>query len=98
MLERLKFRKKKRSIPGTTPGTLSIDKTMTQPEVKIIDYNKDTIYEKSLDDFGKLSEIGKIDENTIRWIDIQGLGDENLLRTLGKVFSIHPLVLEDTVN
>ncbi len=98
MLERLKFRKKKRSIPGTLPGTLSIDETMTQPEVKIIDYNKDTISERALNDFNTFSEIGKIDSETVRWIDIQGLGDETLLRSLGEVFSIHPLVLEDTVN
>ncbi|TYC03010.1 MAG: magnesium/cobalt transporter CorA [Kosmotoga sp.] len=98
MIEGLKFRKKKRSVPGTTPGTLSIDKTMPQPKVRVIDYNKDYIHEKVLDEFEKLSEIGRIDENTVRWIDIQGLGDENLLRTLGDVFSIHPLVLEDIVN
>ncbi|MFO7882695.1 MAG: magnesium/cobalt transporter CorA [Kosmotogaceae bacterium] len=98
MLERMKFRKKKRSAPGTSPGTVSIDETMTQPVVYIFDYNKDTFSEKTLDDLKNITEIGNIDENTCRWIDLQGLGDEKFIRSLGNAFSIHPLVLEDIVN
>ncbi|MEA2067463.1 MAG: magnesium/cobalt transporter CorA [Thermotogota bacterium] len=98
MLERIKFRKKKRSVPGTSPGTILVDETMTKPIVDFFDYNKDSFNEKTLDDLENITNIGEIDENTLRWINIQGLGDESLLRSLGKVFSIHPLVLEDIVN
>jgi magnesium transporter len=32
------------------------------------------------------------------WLDIQGLGDERLLRRVGQAFAIHPLALADVVN
>ena len=32
------------------------------------------------------------------WVDVQGLGDEGVLRRLAEIFSIHPLALEDAVN
>jgi magnesium transporter len=35
---------------------------------------------------------------TMRWIDVQGLGDEETIQALGKTFGIHPLALEDVVN
>ncbi|MBA2543547.1 MAG: magnesium/cobalt transporter CorA, partial [Deltaproteobacteria bacterium] len=37
------------------------------------------------------------DHRTV-WIDVQGIGDEAMLRELGELFSIHPLALEDVVN
>jgi magnesium transporter len=35
---------------------------------------------------------------TVTWLDVQGLGDETLLRRIGEAFDIHPLALEDLVN
>ena len=32
------------------------------------------------------------------WIDVQGLGDEAVLRRIGAIFDVHPLALEDAVN
>jgi magnesium transporter len=32
------------------------------------------------------------------WLDVQGLGDEQILRELADLFSIHPLALEDVVH
>ena len=34
----------------------------------------------------------------VTWIDVQGLGDEPLLRRIGEIFGIHPLALADVVN
>jgi magnesium transporter len=41
---------------------------------------------------------GLLEESTVCWIDIQGLGDEKVLREFADLFSIHPLALEDVVN
>ena len=32
------------------------------------------------------------------WIDVQGLHDDTVIRSVGKVFGIHPLLLEDVMN
>jgi magnesium transporter len=34
----------------------------------------------------------------VTWIDVQGLGDEAILRRLAQIFEIHPLAMEDVVN
>ncbi len=98
MLEKMKLRKKKRSMPGALPGTLSIDKSMSQPVINVFDYNKELLNEKNVDDLENITWLGEIEGNITRWIDIQGFGNEKLLRSIGEIFSIHPLVLEDIVN
>ncbi len=32
------------------------------------------------------------------WIDVQGFGDKQLFHDIGKIFKLHPLMLEDIVN
>ena len=39
-----------------------------------------------------------MDPENITWIDVQGFGDETVVRRIGEIFSIHPLALEDIVN
>ena len=45
-------------------------------------------------------QISERSENTGRrlWVNVQGLGDEALLRELAEIFTIHPLALEDVAN
>jgi magnesium transporter len=33
-----------------------------------------------------------------RWVDVRGLGDEAILRSIARIFGLHPLLLEDVVN
>ena len=42
-----------------------------------------------------LEEIGK---DFVRWIEIVGLSNIKMIESIGKKFSIHPLVLEDILN
>lgn len=37
-------------------------------------------------------------EGMVTWIDVQGLGDEDMLLALGRAFEIHPLALADVTN
>jgi magnesium transporter len=37
-------------------------------------------------------------EQRVLWVDVQGLGDERVLRRLGELFALHPLLLADVVN
>jgi magnesium transporter len=39
-----------------------------------------------------------LDKPAVTWIDVQGLGDEAVLRRLADSFSLHPLALEDVVD
>lgn len=49
-----------------------------------------------MDDLNQLQEA--FSENTVTWVDVQGLGDQKLLESMGEMFGLHALMLEDIVN
>ena len=81
---------------GARPGTLSIDPEASRPRLRLIRFSEDRIEERSPETVEEVRKLkapgGKL------WLDIQGLGDEQMLRGLADVFSIHPLALEDVVH
>lgn len=81
---------------GTLPGTLSIEADAPIPNIILIDYDKDRAVRLNLD--SPEACIPYLETATVSWIDVQGLGDENILQRLGRVFGLHPIVLEDIVN
>jgi len=36
-------------------------------------------------------------DRSVSWVDVQGLGSEDILQRLGQVFKLHLLILEDLV-
>ncbi|KGF71916.1 magnesium transporter [Neosynechococcus sphagnicola sy1] len=82
--------------PGAVPGTLRIDADALPPTIVLIDYcetkaSRSTIHEPE-------ECIPYLDSASVSWVDVKGLGSEETLQRLGRVFSLHPLVLEDVVN
>ncbi|MBW4552139.1 MAG: magnesium/cobalt transporter CorA [Aphanocapsa sp. GSE-SYN-MK-11-07L] len=82
--------------PGTTPGTLKIEADAPPPTIVLIDYDEDQAIRLPLETPEEC--IPYLDTESISWIDVQGLGDEDVLNRLGNVFQLHPLMLEDVVN
>ena len=87
---------KKHPPVGARPGTLVIDQAAKAPRIRVIDYTAETIDETEIADLDVLAEYR--DRESVTWIDVQGLGDEEILRGIADIFSIHPLALEDVVN
>jgi magnesium transporter len=83
-------------VPGSMPGTLNIESDAHPPTIFLIDYNGDTATRIKLNTPEEC--IPYLDSHSVSWVDLQGLGDEDVLRRLGGVFGLHPLVLEDVVN
>ena len=82
--------------PGSEPGTLSIEPDAHPSRIVLIDYSPDHAVRKSdLTPNGLLQYLGT---NTVSWMDIQGLGSEEVLKQVGEIFKLHPLLLEDVVN
>lgn len=82
--------------PGTPPATL-VSQSEPEPSViSLIQYDNETIFEGRFDNFEDL--IARFDPEKVNWINIDGLGDVELLRKLGEHFHIHPLALEDVLN
>lgn len=82
--------------PGSIPGTLNIEADAPPPVIVLIDYNEaqaTRLHVKAPEEVAP-----HLDTESVSWVDVKGLGSEDILQRLGKVFSLHPLVLEDIVN
>ncbi len=82
--------------PGSAPGTLSIEADAYPTEINIFDYSPDQINHAKRITAQEI--VPYLDTESISWIDVQGLGNEKVLREIGEIFQLPPLVLEDVVN
>jgi magnesium transporter len=81
---------------GSLPGTLTIDKEAPPTTIVLIDYKE---AERTRVQLEKPEDCERyLDTESVSWVDVLGLGSEEVLLRLGKVFKLHPLVLEDIVN
>ncbi len=82
---------------GSRPGTLMVPEGAVAPRIHVIEYNHEAVVDER--DIHRVSDLSEsLDKDTTTWIDVQGLGDEDLLWELAALFSIHPLALEDVVH
>ena len=82
--------------PGSEPGTLIIEPDAKPSRIILIDYDEDNAIRKM--DITPNACAPYIGTNTVSWMDIQGLGSETVLKQVGAIFNLHPLLLEDVVN
>ncbi len=88
---------RKRHPPaGARPGTLVIPADAARPRIHVVRYAKDVIEEFDVEDAPAVAAL--LRPGTVAWIDVQGIGDEAVLRGLADLFRVHPLALEDVVN
>ncbi|NEQ32320.1 MAG: magnesium/cobalt transporter CorA [Leptolyngbya sp. SIO4C5] len=83
-------------LPGSSPGTLTIGAGALPPEIVLIDY--DDAHAVRLDIAAPYDCVPYLDTESVSWLDVRGLGSEVVLRQVGEIFNLHPLVLEDVVN
>lgn len=84
------------SLPGSLPGTLNIPEDAEPTELVLISYTADGAVRKILQAPDEC--LPYLDEERVCWLDVRGLGTETILRQVGSVFRLHPLLLEDVVN
>jgi magnesium transporter len=89
-------RQRRRVEPGRAPGTIVVDPNARRPRVRMMAYGPQTCVERedvTLDEVR--AQRGKL---PVVWLDIDGLGDAELLRAVAEMFGLHPLAMEDVVN
>jgi len=82
--------------PGSLPGTLDIPADSPFPQITLIDYSIEHAQRVVIDTPEQCREF--LTSDTVSWVDVHGLGSEDVLKRLGSLFKLHPLVLEDVVN
>src|SRR5436190_11125517 len=83
---------------GAPPGTIQYHGPQASGAIKItlIQFNEHEFFEK---EFYDLSEcVEKIDDDKIKWINVEGVHDVAIVETIGKMYNIHSLTLEDIVH
>lgn len=81
---------------GARPGTLAIPPGSPPPKITVIQYDADHVERREIEDVEELRSLQETDRVT--WVDVQGLGDESILRAIGDAFGLHPVALENAVN
>lgn len=87
-----------RHVAGLPPGTLRYVGEAKQGPVliSVIDYNEEHVTERNGVD---IQETYDYKENgRISWINIDGVHDVKVIKTLGLYFNIHPLLQEDIAD
>jgi magnesium transporter len=91
--------KKRRSAPGTSPATLVphlVDGKVRKAKLRMIDYDAEHFDEREFFEIGEL--LAQVDRRKTTWINVDGLGDIEVLEALSERFNLHPLALEDVLN
>jgi len=82
-------------LPGTAPATL-VALTDEKPLITLIEYDRESYERREISDIEEC--FAYRDNQTITWINIEGLGDLEGFKKLGAHYGLHPLALEDVLT
>lgn len=83
---------------GLSPGSLVYvgERTDEPVKISIMDYTPDR-----LDEFSEATEEdiqSCLSKDSVTWINVSGIHDLPIVENIGKMFDLHPLLMEDLVN
>jgi magnesium transporter len=83
---------------GLPPGTLQYvgRETTAQVVVTVLEYNEFDYSETRHTDVE--AEMLNVRNGMVRWINVEGVHNTDLVEKIGRIYDIHPLTLEDIVN
>ena len=83
---------------GAPPGTLFYNGEEKDARVKItlIEFNENEYFEHEFFDLQDC--FSNLKENMIKWINVEGIHQLDIIEKIGKTYNIHPLTLEDIVH
>jgi magnesium transporter len=95
-VKRWRPRIRPRSAPGAAPGTIVIDPEAPAPTIQVIACGADDIVEDTIEDPRAIGDY--LEKWPVTWVNVDGLGDASVIQTIGEIFNLHALALEDVVN
>ncbi|MGQ9915246.1 MAG: magnesium/cobalt transporter CorA [Thermogutta sp.] len=87
---------RRRSPPGTPPGTLVSEPSAPPTVITWTVYDAESCSERRVSGLEELSPLSESSGTT--WIDVDGTGDATVLEQIGRTLGLHPLALEDVVH
>jgi magnesium transporter len=92
-----KRRKRRKPPAGATPGALAPPEGEPAPKLHATWFDEQRQGERSLSNSAEIAAL-LADPSLTTWIDIEGLGNLDVLREIGRLIDLHPLALADIVN
>jgi magnesium transporter len=93
-----RFLKKNKASLHRTPGSVIFvgSQKMERSKVSIMDYDQGNLRELDLQKITDGERFKKAD--SVTWINVDGVHDTDLIMEIGRIFDLHPLILEDIVQ
>ena len=91
-------RKSRKKKIGVSPGSLIYvgDKTDEPVKISVIAYDEQKVSEAA--DVKVESLLQHRDDSAVTWINVSGIHNMEVIDKIGKIFHLHPLLLEDIAN
>lgn len=87
---------KRRKPPGHSPGTIVVDPTARKPRMSVMAFGPGEIVEKTITSPRDVCPL--LERYPIVWLDVDGLGDADVIREIGESFKLHRLAIEDVTE
>jgi magnesium transporter len=83
---------------GLPPGTLVHvgERKVEEVKIRIMDYRETHFEERELATVEELAPF--LEKPAVKWIDVIGIHQVDMIQKIGNLFDLHPLVLEDIVH
>lgn len=93
-----RFLNDRKKVTGKIPGSLIHlgSKKIEKPLIRFINFTNDKLIDTQPETLEECMPY--LTDGTISWISVYGLHDAELIKTLGELFDIHSLLLEDMLN
>ncbi len=91
-------RKDRRPAPGSSPGVFVVPADAPKPVIRVMDFAPSHFAEKTLASPREVVDYLNDATTSVTWVDVQGLGEKDVLEDLAGIFRLHRLALADVVN
>lgn len=83
---------------GLPPGSLVYTgrKKKGPIKIRVMDYNAERVRDVYISDVSELKKF--VNSKSVSWINVIGVHHPQVIAKVGKLFNLHPLMLEDIVN
>lgn len=93
---RRKFAFHRQTKPGAAPGSVVVSPQFQTPVMRVMAVGPAGCREVTVKSVEELKPF--LADSPVVWIDVEGLGDAELIVKLGELLGLHKLALEDVVN
>jgi magnesium transporter len=87
---------RRRKPPGSSPGAIVVDPGAAKPKLSVVAFGPDELVERTITDANEVCPL--LERYPVVWLDVDGLGDADVIRSIAASFNLHRLAIEDVTE